>query len=289
MTHSIVVYRLDAFSLEGKGGNPAGVVLEGENLTDMQMQSIAKNMGYSETAFLQKSELADYKVRFFTPVVEVPLCGHATIATFSALFKLGKQNGGTITQETKAGVLKINILKGGVIFMEQASPKFFQSLETKQILDSLGLPNEALDRQFPVQIVSTGLRDILIPLKSRKELSKIAPNYEQIKKISQNFDVSGYHVFTKDSPEGFDVSCRNFAPLYDIPEEAATGTSSGALAAYLWKYDSEKNKEIRCIQGVDMGKPSEIFAKIDETDNEIHSVWVGGRAEEICQNKLEDF
>ena len=81
-----------------------------------------------------------------------------------------------------------------------------------------------------------------------------------------------------DAPEGYTAACRNFAPLYDIPEESATGTSSGALASYLWKHKAVDSPEMRFIQGVEMGSPSQINAKLIVNDEEILEVWVGGKA-----------
>ena len=107
------VYVLEAFSAVAGGGNPAGVVPNARKLTEEQMQEIAKTLGYSETAFVQESDVADFKVRFFTPVAEVDICGHATIATFSLLFNLKKIEPGVYFQETKAGVFDVAVDETG--------------------------------------------------------------------------------------------------------------------------------------------------------------------------------
>ena len=129
------VYRLNAFAKTEDGGNPAGVVIDAEHLSANQMQAIAKEVGYSETAFVMKSDKADFRVRFFTPTNEVDLCGHATIATFNLLRDLGIVAKGQYTQETKAGVLKIAICEDEV-FMEQKLPEFDQILNHDEIIDS---------------------------------------------------------------------------------------------------------------------------------------------------------
>ena len=103
----VEVYVISAFSKDGRGGNKAGVVLDSRGLMPAKMMAIAKDLGYSETAFLMESDVADFKVRYFTPTEEVPLCGHATIATFSILNSLGRLSKDTYTIETKAGSLNL--------------------------------------------------------------------------------------------------------------------------------------------------------------------------------------
>ncbi len=267
-----------AFSMEEKGGNPAGVVMDAESLSEQKMQETAEAVGYSETAFVQTSNLADYKVRFFTPNAEVDLCGHATIATFSSMLANNLIKPGQITQETKAGILKLKLKEDKSVVMEQAKPEFFEKPNEEEILRSLGLSLDARHESLNMQIVSTGLRDVFVPLKSRAYLAGIKPDYARIKEISKKLDVTGYHVFVLDAPEGYTAACRNFAPLFDIPEESATGTSTGALASYLFKHKAVVEKQMKFIQGVEMGSPSEIFAELIIKEDQIEQVWVGGKA-----------
>ena len=124
----VEVYVISAFSKDSTGGNRAGVVLDSHDLIPAKMMAIAKDLGYSETAFLMESDVADFKVRYFTPTEEVPLCGHATIAAFSILNSLGKLGKDAYTIETKAGMLNVQIEKDGMIFMEQNRPTYFETL-----------------------------------------------------------------------------------------------------------------------------------------------------------------
>lgn len=270
---------LSAFSKEGMGGNPAGVVFDASGLTDEEMQRVAAEIGYSETAFVLPSDVAEYKVRFFTPNAEVDLCGHATIATFSAMLSTGRVEPGLISQETKAGCLKLELKSDTSVIMEQTKPEFFEMPDEQEVLRSLGLSLGAKHESLPLQIVSTGLRDLFVPLKSSAHLAGIKADFARIREISKKLDVTGYHVFVLDAPEGYDAACRNFAPLYDIPEEAATGTSSGALASYLWKHGAARGLNMRFVQGVEMGSPSEITARLEISSDAITGVWVGGKAE----------
>lgn len=277
----IKVYTLNAFTDDVSGGNPAGVVLDADNLTEKQMQGIAKKVGFSETAFVMSSDSADFRVRFFTPSDEVDLCGHATIATFKLLLLKGRIATGVYKQETLAGILSVEALADGSILMEQSIPEYYEIIEPSAIAKSLGLLVSELSEDYPVQVVSTGLKDIMVPVKSLEALKNINPDFEAITDISKKYESTGYHVFTTESLSGADCACRNFAPLYDIDEEAATGTASGALSSYLFKYKVLKDKTYNRLafeQGYYMNSPSRIIASLHVTDDEITGVYVGGNA-----------
>ncbi len=275
------VYTVNAFAKTKKGGNPAGIVLNSEGLTEKEMKKIAKKVGFSETAFFMKSDKADFKVRFFTPTNEVDLCGHATIASYYLFLKKKLIKPGRYTQETKAGILNLKISKDAV-FMEQKKPKFFDIIDKGEISDSLNSENSIFS-SLPIQVVSTGLKDILIPIKSKDILLKIKPDFKKVKKISKKYGVIGYHLFTLDTKAS--AHCRNLAPLYGINEESATGTSNGALSCYLWKYKSKKAYYV-FEQGYSMDKPSEILAKLVIQNKIISEVWVGGIGKNIREMEL---
>lgn len=287
---TVKVHTLNAFAKTQEGGNPAGVVLEAGNLSDKQMQKIAQEVGFSETAFVSKSDKADFKVQFFTPNGEVDLCGHATIATFFLMTKLELIKVGKYTQETKAGVLNIEVKSNGAIFMNQNIPQFFQEIDKAEIANSLNIPTEMIDSDLPIQIVSTGLKDILIPISNLSDLHSIKPDFEKVSEISKKYDVVGYHLFTLETKFGSTAHCRNLAPLYDIPEESATGTSSGALSCYLWKnrkIDNQQSQNLVFEQGYSMEKPSEILVNLKIDEEKIMEVKVGGIASNIQQKEIK--
>jgi PhzF family phenazine biosynthesis protein len=275
------VFILNAFAKTKRGGNPAGVMLDADGLSEAAMQAIAARVGLSETAFVQKSAAADFKIRFFTPTAEVDLCGHATIATFSLLFGLRRIGAGKYRQETKAGILGVEVQRDGAVFMEQALPVFEKAVDREAVAGSLGIGLASLVPGLPVQIVSTGLRDILVPVVSLSVLSGITPDFEKVSAVSRTEEAVGYHVFSLETRHGSTAHCRNLAPLYGIPEEAATGTSSGALACYLFKHGRITGERARSLvfeQGYVMRKPSEIFARLDIAGRDIKGIHVGGRA-----------
>lgn len=273
-------YYVNAFAKTIDGGNPAGVVLNADNLTEKEMLEIASDIGFSETAFVSSSDKADFRVRFFTPSDEVDLCGHATIATFSLLKSLNIVKAGTYTQETKAGVLSVQVTEDDLVLMEQLKPKKYDTLNKEEIALSLGIKSE--DIISPVQVFSTGLKDIIVHVKSLDILNNMVPNFKLISDISENFESTGYHVFTLETLYGNTAHCRNFAPLYAIDEESATGTASGAMAGYLISNKlvniSEGINHFTFEQGYTMKRPSEIKAQIEIKDNEVTRVIVGGKS-----------
>lgn len=275
---NLEIYKLTSFPKESHGGNEAGVVLNADLLIDEEMLKIANNIGYSETAFVLQSKVADFKVRFFTPVEEVPLCGHATIATFNLLRDKGVIKNGIYTQETKAGILRLDVQKD-LVFMEQISPTYGQVIETED-LTSCFANYDYIDHDLPSLILSTGMREIFLPIKSVQKLDSLVPNMKEIVKLSLKYNVIGIHAFSLVENHA-DAYGRNFAPLVGIDEESATGTSNGALGCYLNKYVDSSKSLFVLRQGYSMKKPSEIITKLEIKNSRIKTVWVGGTAKII--------
>jgi len=283
----VKVYRLSSFTDKIEGGNPAGVVLNADNLKEGEMKYIAKEVAYSETAFVSQSDKADFKVRFFTPVEEVDLCGHATIATFSLLNKKGIISPGKYNQETKAGLLGIDVSINEEIMMDQNIPYFGEYLDKKIIAEALNISVEDFYSEYPVQIVSTGLKDIIVPIKSFDKMNFLTPNFEEIAKICVENDSAGFHVFNLEN-NNYNASCRNFAPHLGIQEESATGTASGALASYFVEQGIYKpNKKMVFEQGYKMKKPSKIKAIVESKEGIYEKVKVGGKAVIIDEITIE--
>jgi PhzF family phenazine biosynthesis protein len=260
-----------AFCKDGRGGNDAGVVLYGDGLTARRKQEIARDLGRSETVFVARSDRADFKLEYFTPAREVPLCGHATIAAFALMRRRGMLARDAYTFETREGVLSV-FIEDDAIFMEQSRPRYFDIIE-KSALEKC-FDRDCVSDRYPCQIVSTGLRDILTPIESEELLYAMRPNFDEIAEISRRYDAVGIHAFTLRDER---ILCRNFAPLYGIPEESATGTSNCALASYLYKHDILRRRAYRMEQGRSLGSPSEIFVRIEEEGGEPSRVFVGGR------------
>ena len=127
------IYRVDAFTLNGKGGNPAGVVPNADFLTTAEMQLIAKQLGFSETAFILSDKECDFHLRFFTPNQEVDFCGHATVASFSLLLEHQHITPGNYRQKTKAGKLGVDVKPNGYVLMQQRLPTFLKTLDGQDV------------------------------------------------------------------------------------------------------------------------------------------------------------
>ena len=282
-------YIVDAFTEDLFGGNPAGVVILPQGGTFPQvklMKKVAAELRYSETAFVLPDDEDSFYLRYFTPTEEVDLCGHATIASFHALWDAGMIREDTDYRAlTMAGEIKVHISDGTVI-MSMAEPKRIATisdpLELDRLYDIMGGEYDASLGLAPM-IISTGLPDIILPVSNLDELNSLAPDMNKLAELSEHYGVTGVHAFTIDDAAngtnntsdtnesttadtsatgGADIliHARNFAPLYGIDEEAATGTANGALTHYL-----SLNKKIglpatcKIVQGEAMGRPSIIM------------------------------
>jgi PhzF family phenazine biosynthesis protein len=276
----VEVQILNAFVDNNKGGNPAGVVLNADKLTNEQRLKIATKVGLSETAFVSKSEIAGFKLDFFTPTRQIAHCGHATIATFSYLSQSGLIKDPHSSKETIDGIREI-LLHEDLAFMEQKAPLYGSvDKQEEQILKSLGLTKGDILKEAPISLVNTGNSFVIVPVKSAEILKKIKPDYALISQISDELDLIGYYVFcTETSSPIRDSTTRMFAPRYGIEEEAATGMAAGPLACYLFDILGIKKDRMLIEQGWFMEQPSPSLIIVDLLlDNgKITKVMAGGK------------
>lgn len=267
---------VDAFSSVPFGGNPAGVaVFEDELPEEAEMRRIAAKMGYSETAFILPLGGNRFRIRYFTPVEEVPLCGHATVGSFAYMLKTGLvREGESYVAQTGAGDINVDIADG-LVWLDMAEPKplaFLNDTDSAALAAAYGISAADMGALKPA-VSNTGLADIMLPLKSAEVLANLEPDMDAIAKLSKKLDVTGVHAFAIEKDA---LHCRNFAPLYGIDEEAATGTSTGALTYYLYKHGIIKPNETNMfIQGEAMGKPSRIYSRLGINGGSVR-IRVGG-------------
>lgn len=291
---------VDAFTEQTFGGNPAGVVILPEDAdfpTDEIMLKTAAELRYSETAFIRQLSDKEFNIRYFTPAAEVDLCGHATIGSFCALAHLGVINpGDTVVNHTLAGDLEIEVGDGSVM-MDMATPQFIGAMDDTKATDELrsimgggsdvvirGAGGE--DRPLIPEMISTGLPDIIMPLASVEELNGLEPDMKALAELSKKYDVVGVHAFALAEEDGVTAHARNFAPLYDIDEEAATGTSSGAMTYYLYRNGIiGEDADCRFIQGESMGRPSAILSELKKEGDEL-KIRVGGSAVVLAEGEI---
>lgn len=284
------LYVVDAFTTEQFSGNQAGVALLGaEDFPDEAlMRALAGELKHSETAFVRQTGPAAFHIRYFTPAEEVDLCGHATIAAFTLLRERGVIAPGDCALHTRSGELEIGV-SADAVWMDMAPPEIvrdFTAEEGAELYRAYGLtPADDAPGLAPMA-VSTGLRDILLPVRDKEALDRAEQDEGAVTKLSRRYGVVGVHMFCPGDAPGVTARCRNFAPLYAIPEEAATGTSNGALTYYLYRAGRlEPGAENRFIQGERMGKPSEILSRLTAGDGGV-KVRVGGRAVPVLRCEL---
>ena len=296
MERKLLLY--DSFTTEMFKGNPAGVLLKADGLKDEEMQNIAREIGYPETVFLFLNESGKIKVRFFTPKEEIDLCGHATIAYGTALaehkivdFKEGEN---ILDIETNLGILpiiiKIKNNKVENVMMYQASPKIDKEfvVDKAELAKSLNISSDSFDSGIEIVKAYTGVWDLMIPLKRKGTLNEISADMEKIKKISKELGIISLHPFYMEKTlDEVKIYARNFAPIVDIDEEAATGTSNGALLYYLYTIKKiEAEKIVVVTQGEKLGRKSQIIGKIEIKNNKL-DVLIGGTAIKFIEGKIE--
>lgn len=277
-SQKIEVRILNAFVDNEQGGNPAGVVLNADNLTNEQKLTIANKVGLSETAFVSRSKKADFKLDFFTPSRQIAHCGHATIATFSYLSQLGKIKNAATSKETIDGVREI-LMQGDLAFMEQLPAKY-SMIDQKRVLRSINLEDSDLMENQNILIVNTGNSFAIIPVISQQVLKNINPDFDLISQTSEEYDLVGYYAFCiETSSTTRDASTRMFAPRYGIKEEAGTGMAAGPLACYLYDKLDYKKERFFFEQGwfMDNPSPSLIIVDLIIENGVITKIMAGGK------------
>lgn len=285
MTKAIAVHIVNAFVREGAGGNPAGVVVDADDLSEADMQKTASAVGVSETAFVSRSTAAGFKLDFFTPNMRIAHCGHATIAAFSYLVSIGRVGEGTTSKETVDGPRRI-IIRNGIPYMEQRAPDYddpanwiSRGASERDVVDSLGLNGGLLDERARPVVVNTGNRFLLVGVGTADILRAIIPDFAAIESVSEKLELIGYYIYTTEGiDEEHDASTRMFAPRYSIREEAATGMAAGTLGCLLYDRVGMRKRHFSIEQGSSMRPPSRsrLAVELDVRDERISGLVVGG-------------
>lgn len=269
-------YLVDAFTDEPTDGNPAGLVPEADGLEADQMGALANELGASETAFVLDSDVADRRLRYFTPETEVDLCGHATIASHAWLYERGVIEAGDHTVETDVGVLDIRVEADGTVWMTQNEPTVTElDVDPARVADALGTEADAIRAVgLPIARTSTGLPFLAVPIEYFSHLSAMEPDMRAIERLCETHDATGIYVFTFDTLEGEStLHGRMFAPGAGVEEDPVTGTASGAVGAYLAHQGAlEDTTAMTFEQGHFLNRPGTVSVSVDP------EVTVGGRA-----------
>lgn len=277
-------YIVDAFSATAFGGNPAGVVLLGGEPfpSDELMVQVAAELRYSETAFVRQEGPLEFTVRYFTPRAEVDLCGHATIASFGVLCREGiVRDGAVCLNHTQAGDLEVTA--GREVMMQMARPVVIErDIDTARLQQVMTGGGALALPAWPVEIISTGLPDIMMPVADVPTLHALRPDMASLAAMSQELGVTGVHAFAL-GDDAFTAHARNFGPLYGIDEESATGTANGALTHYLHRRGHiTPGSTCRFVQGEAMGRASVVTTALSAEGD----ICVGGECCIIASGEL---
>ena len=296
----VEIYLVDAFTNVIGEGNRAGVVFDADGLTAAQMQAIGAFANVSETAFMcspSDSSTHDVHVRYFTPTSEVPICGHATIASHYLRTKRLNLSSSNVLAMTGVGILPVDIQRDKEsinIVMTQGTPEMGDVLSPEheaEALTALGLTAEDRNAALPVQFSSTGHGKVIIPLLSIQTLHNINPDFEALKTLTNKIDHTGYFVMIvmeDDAP--YKTHGRMFAPAIGINEDPVTGNGNGPAGLYLSHHNQlqfDDSISYNAIQGEAMGKAGVINVRVFKENGEITKVQVAGLAIEAGTLKFE--
>ncbi|MDD4312568.1 MAG: PhzF family phenazine biosynthesis protein [Eubacteriales bacterium] len=283
------LFIVDAFTDHIFGGNQAGVALlrVGQPFpNDALMQKIAAELKHSETAFVRREAEGAFLLRYFTPEGEVPLCGHATVSAFTVLRHTGEITCGEYLAKTQSGDLRV-MVEPDKIWLQMPRGELLKTMneeETARVYRAYGLTSADQPDGMCPAIAKVGLADILLPVGSKHALDHVKQSREEVITLSKELNVVGVHMYFCPRDGAPTAYCRNFAPLFGIDEESATGTSNASLTHYLNLQGRILPDAVNTIaQGDAMGKPSTIYSKVDEDG----AIWIGGSAVISIQGELK--
>jgi len=286
-------YIVDVFAEQRYKGNPLAVVRHAAGLSTDEMQTIAQEMHYSETAFIMDDDLHDggYNVRIFTMDMELQFAGHPVLGTAYVIREaIAADMPQTLTLNVGVGPIDVTFSDDSLVWMRQNAPEFDHIYDTMAIASILNLSPDELDLEHPVQIVSTGLPFTIVPLKSLDALRRVRVDWNRFNMMTVHDadDLDGLLLFTKETyhPEN-DLNVRVLFETDSMPEDPATGSANGCLAAYLVHRRYLGTAEINCRveQGYEIGRPSLLHLQAAANGNKI-TVDVGGQVVMVAHGEL---
>lgn len=302
---SLKFYQADVFTDLPFSGNPVAVVPDAAELSDRELQQIAREMNLSETVFVlpPTDPAAAVKIRIFTPTQEIPFAGHPVLGAFYVLGKLGRlplaEPVTRVLHECNIGVfpVELHVRKGEIVrvVMSQPQPQFLGRVEPVEELFEIARAlrlskTQITGAKFPVEVVSTGLPVLIVPVRTLTAVRSIVPDVTAITNLCARYGTNGIMVFTTVTVEELStVHTRMFAPAIGVVEDPATGSASGALGAYLVQngvVEVGPMTEIVAEQGYEVERPSRILIRVESDDDMIQSVKVGGQVMMIIEGQV---
>jgi trans-2,3-dihydro-3-hydroxyanthranilate isomerase len=299
---TITYHRVNVFTTRPFGGNPLAVFPDAEGLPTDLMQSLAREMNLSESTFVQRASAigANVRVRIFTVAEELPMAGHPTLGTHFALARLGRyeltEPVTRVFQEIGAGILPVDLMvRGGQVqkvVMTQAEPVFYEPIhEPGPLPEAFGIPeSDFATPDLPIQMVSTGLKQVMVPLRSLKALRRVVPRMDLVRQAADLFGSKMFYLFTRETIDPMSTTHSRLIMPDLIGEDPATGSASGGLGAYLVRHrlvGSDPVVTITNEQGHEVGRPSQIEIEIENAYDGIASVKVGGPVVYLGQGTID--
>jgi trans-2,3-dihydro-3-hydroxyanthranilate isomerase len=286
---------LDVFATGKYTGNQLAVCLDAGGLTDLQMQQIAREINFSETTFVTSPKPVNegFNTRIFTPTTELPFAGHPTVGTaFAIQQEIIKERIERVNLNYQVGQIPVDLNyvndKLDLLWMHQQQPQFYESISNNLLAEVIGVNPTDIDDRYPIEPVSTGLPFLIVPLKTLTAVSQAKLNLSLYYQAVANLPAQAILIFC---PETVDPSCklhvRVFTECFGIPEDPATGSANGCLAAYLAKhqYFGSSKLDIAVEQGVEMGRASRLYLKSDYMPD-CCLVSIGGRVIHIASGEF---
>ncbi len=288
---SLPFYIVDVFAESKFTGNQLAVFRHAAVLSSEEMLQLTREMNYSESTFILSDEMKDggFDVRIFTPGGEVPFAGHPTLGTaFIIREEILKSKAEKIILNLKVGPIPVIFNDDGNSWMLQNEPVFGLEHDTKVLAEVLGLEAADIDDRFPIQEISTGFPFFIVPLKNIAALKTTKVNRDAYYNLVNQTEAKGILIFSPETnkPEN-DLAVRVFVEYLGVPEDPATGSGNGCLAAYLTRhqYFGKPAIDVRVEQGYEMGRPSLLLLRTDEKDGKIE-VNVGGKSVLVARGEL---
>jgi PhzF family phenazine biosynthesis protein len=298
MNKKIQVHQVDAFTRERFTGNPAGVVVNADGLTDAQMLAIARELNNADTAFLLAPENGDHQVRarFFTPRTEAGFVGHATVAAHYVLSR-SHEAPRHLRQKSKAGTVDIEVRGTGEdrrIAIRQSTPPLGRELNDRErlaVLDALALATDDLDIRCPLRIVGSSSTRLMVGVRGQDALRHLKPDMTRLTTLSAQVGAAGYFVFYL-APENSDhlTESRMFCPALGIAEDPVSGNAHGLLGVYLAHCGllsrGERRTTFTGIQGHSVHRPGRVEVELEFRDGSVDAVWIIGQAVSIFETEI---
>ena len=292
---SFPFWQVDAFTERPLAGNACAIIFEADDLDEAHMLAIAREMNLSETAFVRHSTRADFGARYFTPAIEIPLAGHPTIATAFALVSSGRLaftgDQHTISLELPAGIIPVEIYseEGKIqrIVMTQLKPVFLRKYDPAEVMAVFHLTPEDTIPGAAIQTVSTGTPQLMVPLRSQEALRRAQVDIPAYLALRSRSDFASVHLFCL---QGATPAGKTFARHLDVPpdilEDPFTGSATGGMGAYLWRYHLIDQPAFIAEQGHWLDRPGQATVEVVGPPEDIQAVKVGGQAVTVLRGEL---